>query len=293
MSNMTKAKKLVIILGLIVLAVLALIYVKNNLPKNSNAEVPTPDINNVVYYCQEGELRVIYGKDNVIVAFPDKKILTLTQSISASGVRYEAGGLVFWSKGDNAFVTENDINIYNSCVAGKKIINGELTTYANPSEIFSFTYPNQFNLYGGDIGYTPDWRLNGGNSGIIYSVVSIPKSFMPNTNFGDAKFKIGASADPDAVKNCLKTDYPQAGEPVKIKINDKEFTKVSFSDAGAGNFYDTVSYRTVYDNQCFAIEYTIHSTNIGNYSPDQGIKEFDKTKITNILESIVASFKFI
>ena len=38
---------------------------------------------------------------------------------------------------------------------------------------------------------------------------------------------------------------------------------------------------------------TIHSTNIGNYDPSQGISEFDKTNVTNVLETIAGSFMFL
>lgn len=62
---------------------------------------------------------------------------------------------------------------------------------------------------------------------------------------------------------------------------------------GAGNYYETTSYRTVYNDECYAIEYTIHSTNIDNYSPDQGITKFDKEKITSILDAMVQSFNLI
>ena len=78
----------------------------------------------------------------------------------------------------------------------------------------------------------------------------------------------------------------------QVSLHGMDYTKLTVSDAGAGNFYDVTSYRMIKDSQCYALEYTIHSTNIGNYSPDQGITEFDKTKIQTILESIVKSFSF-
>jgi len=65
------------------------------------------------------------------------------------------------------------------------------------------------------------------------------------------------------------------------------------SDPGAGNIYDTTSYKTIKNNMCYAVEYTVHSTNINNYSPDQNIKEFDKVKIENILNEMVKSFRFL
>jgi membrane-bound inhibitor of C-type lysozyme len=49
-----------------------------------------------------------------------EKALYLPQTISASGIRYANSdeSLVFWIKGDNAFVTEGDLNnpTYQDCV---------------------------------------------------------------------------------------------------------------------------------------------------------------------------------
>ena len=78
-----------------------------------------------------------------------------------------------------------------------------------------------------------------------------------------------------------------------VKIHGIPFTKFTFSDAGAGNLYETVSYRTKRGGECYVVEYTIHSTNIGMYSPDQGIKEFDRAKVVNMLEKMAKSFRFL
>jgi len=257
------------------------------------APVDTTVVNNVTYYCQEGILKAAYGKNNVAVTFPDGTASTLPQSISADGGRYESGATVFWSKGDNAFVTVNDKNTYTNCVTGSITDAGDgLQTYTDPSKLFSFTYPSQFNLSGGDGSYTNNWQGNTQTLGMLLAFVNIPKSFMPNTNFGDSRFIVGTSSDPDAVKNCLKAENGSVVKNKKVMIGGTAFTEITLSDAGAGNYYNTTSYRTVRDNQCYAVEYTIHSMNIGNYSPDQGIKAFDQAKIKSILETIVQSFKF-
>ncbi|MDB5237572.1 MAG: hypothetical protein JWL88_674, partial [Parcubacteria group bacterium] len=145
---------------------------------------------------------------------------------------------------------------------------------------------------GSDAGYTTDWSSGSSQTGLVLAQVSIPQSFEPKTNFGDAKFTIGTSPDPIAVKNCL---VAQSGGPLKsekVTINGTAYTKLTYSDAGAGNRYDTVSYRTVRNSQCYAIEYTIHSSQFANY-PAGSITEFDQTKIQTILESVAHSFRFL
>ena len=75
-------------------------------------------------------------------------------------------------------------------------------------------------------------------------------------------------------------------------VNGTTYTVLCSSDAAAGNRYETTSYRVVRNSQCYVIEYTVHSTAIGNYDPSQGITEFDQAKVTGIMEGIVSSFRF-
>jgi membrane-bound inhibitor of C-type lysozyme len=249
--------------------------------------------NIVKYFCQEGVLRANYGTSSVSLILKDGSALTLPQTISASGLRYEKGTMVFISKGDNAFLMKKDVITYTNCVAGNQITSGDTSAFTDQGKTFSFSHPNQFVLSGGELGYTPNWSYNSSSSGLILAVVSIPQKFMPKTNFGEAKFIVGTSADPGEVRNCLKPSYSGFGTTTKVTIGDRKFTKITFTDAGAGNYYDIASYRTVYNGQCYAVESTIHSTNLGNYSPDQGIKQFDRLKINLILQSMAQSFRLL
>ena len=247
----------------------------------------------ITYFCQEGILKAEYGQNKVTLTLKNNQSLDLPQVISGSGIRYEAAKNVFISKGDNANLTENDKVTYTNCVAGTQALDQDLNTYANSEKTFSFSYPNEFSLSGGNIGFSQDWNAQTNYLGTLLAVVNIPKDYLPQTNFGDSKFTVGVSADPEAIKNCLSaTSGNNIGTTSVVSIAEQNFTKINFADAGAGNFYETTSYRTIKDNMCYALEYTIHSLNIGNYSPDQGIKEFDKAKITALFEALVQSFRF-
>jgi len=172
--------------------------------------------------------------------------------------------------------------------------------FTDSNKVFSFDYNAFFKVFEGDT-QTPviDWRQNSDSKikGILLATLSIPRGFMPDTNFSDTRFTVGRSTDPLAIKNCL-VDTEQNKEnkvpaPTKVTISGYPFMKFSSNGAGAGNFYETTSYRGIVDGDCYAIDYTIHSTNLGNYSPEQGIKQFDKTKIEAELSKIINSFKFI
>jgi membrane-bound inhibitor of C-type lysozyme len=282
-----KSKVWPAIIILVIISVGGYLYFNNN--KNSAGVV-------VNFYCQEGNLKAQFGKNYVVITFADGKNILLPQAISGSGIRYEMGSTTFIGKGDNAFLTEGMKTIYTNCLTGNQITKNATNIFTDAGKTFSFSYPKQYVLSGGDIGYTQDWSYLAtfGDLGLILARVNIPKTFFAEkTNFGDARFTIGTSDAPGAVKNCLHFQYADQGKMSTTTINDRRFTKIQFTDAGAGNLYETTSYRTVYNNQCYAIEYIIHSGNIYNYPTEQGVKEFDKAKITSVLEGIVQSFKFL
>ena len=277
-------KKYILIM-VILIAIIGGIYFLNTKNKNSAGNI-------VNFYCQEGILKTQFGKNYIAIYFNDGKNILLPQTISGSGIRYELGSTTFIGEGDNALLTEGTTT-YTNCIAGNIVTKKETNNYTDLSKTFSFSYPNQFVLSGGGFGYSQDWSQNTANLGLLLAMVNIPKSFMTGTNFGESKFTVGTSADPDAVKNCLINNYGSMGTTSEVMINDRKFTKMNFTGAGAGNYYETTSYRTILNDQCYAIEYTIHSMNIYNYPTEFGIKEFDKVKITSLFEDMVQSFKFI
>jgi membrane-bound inhibitor of C-type lysozyme len=247
----------------------------------------------VSYFCDEGVLQVTYASSSVSVTFPDGRTVLLQQTMSGSGTRYEASGTVFWSKGDDAFVTVGDTTPYNNCVAGSVATSGGNSTYTDQEKTFSFSYPAQFTLSGGGIGYTQSWMQNAMTSGMLLAKVSVPASLQPNTNFASSQFTVGVSSDPSALATCLTQTNPSNASSTQVTLNGTPFTKVTYGDAGTGNFYDITSYRIVHGGACYAIEYVIHSLNIGNFPPSRGIREFDKTQVQNMFESMAQSFRFL
>ncbi|MEK7586145.1 MAG: hypothetical protein AAB477_02880 [Patescibacteria group bacterium] len=165
-------------------------------------------------------------------------------------------------------------------------------------DVLAFNYNSFFVAREGDKTLTQDWRVNSTSKGLILAKVTVPIGYIPQTNFIGANFIIGRSTDPAIIKTCTNTigiinEENKGGEVDKVMVNGYPFIKFTTSDAGAGNFYETTSYRGLLDGDCYALEYTIHSTNVENYSPEQGIKAFDELKIQNELEKIVKSFRFL
>ncbi len=259
--------------------------------------------NSITYSCDAGTVKASYENNSVMIQLSDGRAFTLPQTQSGSGIRYESSStpddIVFWSEGNNAFITENGTTTYSNCVANTGTTNSSTasstSTFTDQGKTFSFVYPTQFIVSGNGVGYSTDWMLNTQTSGIVLAKLTIPSSFQSETNFVGATLTVGTSADPTALLQC-KTSAGSGGpapEKSTVIINGIIFTKFVSTDAAAGNEYMTTSYRTIRNNQCYALEYTIHSANIENYPPGSGIKTFNQIQVQSTLENIVQSFRFL
>ncbi|MEK7228323.1 MAG: hypothetical protein AAB681_03140 [Patescibacteria group bacterium] len=172
----------------------------------------------------------------------------------------------------------------------QNVISGN-SVFVDQEKTLTFSYPKELSL--DDISQSKqDWRTNTQDAGTLIARVTIPKGSQPQTNLSDSRFSVGVSNDAKAAKNCLIATNGEQSQGNET-INRILYFKFILGDAGAGNFYDTTSYRTLYNGKCYAVEYTIHSTNIGVYDPSQGVKEFDKQKVTAVLEAMAHSFVFL
>ena len=173
----------------------------------------------------------------------------------------------------------------------------EWQTVQSDNGRFSIAYPIDFpadDYYIATQG--TDWRLNANNqAGVKYFTLTVPPAFEPQTNFADATLTVGASQNPTAVAQCLTPDQSggAAMSTSTTAINGVQFTVFKFSDAGAGNYYETTSYRTIHGGQCYAVEYTIHSSQIANYPASYNLKPFDESQAATLLDRIVGTFTFL
>jgi hypothetical protein len=251
----------------------------NNFEKDSSSGIFKGTLSGDVllgnyYFSSEGmnsNRQLIFKKDNnnFIEGFGEVKSLGDTESfINTQNITYDPK--MTFIKSDNC---------------------SEIFTASNGA--FSFDYNSFFVALPGQEVPSLDWKLNAKENGIVLATVSIPRTYMPQTNFSEGKLTIGKSSDKIAIKNCLVNDSVSNNNVLKTTISGYPVVKFTSGDAGAGNLYNTTSYRGIIGGECYSFEYTIHSTNIGNYSPDQGIQQFDNTKIVNSLESVLKSLRLI
>lgn len=160
---------------------------------------------------------------------------------------------------------------------------------------WSIAYPIDFDV-NDNYSVTPvdDWRQgNPGGPGLKPFTLAIPKAFEPQTNFNEATLSVGTSDNNKAIMQCLvpETTDNQSTTFTKM-INGTLFTVFHLTDVGAGNIYEMTSYRTLHAGQCWAVEYTIHSSEIGNYPQEYQLKPLDGAKLHDVLDRIVGTFQF-
>lgn len=297
------------VIGVIVLAAVLYVFwllMPLSLPFNlaptatSTAEAVAHD--NTFYCAQAKTLVADFSPQKVALKLSDGRSLALAQTISGSGARYEATStgtdIVFWNEGDTAFVTENGTTTYENCIVAKitpVASDKNLRAYADASGTFSFTYPAVFTPGNVAPGYTSSWMYGATTTGMLLAEIEVPSNYEPGTNFAGARLTVGTASQPDAISECL-TYYPLRSPSVPsqtVTLNSSSYVKFVGGDAGAGNFYKTTSYHILRDKQCYVVEYTVHSLNLGNFSPSQHVRAFDEAKVTNALAGTVATFKFL
>lgn len=193
-----------------------------------------------------------------------------------------------------------------STVSGGNDTNTATAYYNDPAEWqsdanntaggFSIAYPLDFDTEDNySAAPSTDWRLNTNASGVKYFTLTVPRAFEPQTNFVDATLTVGASGNNVAVAQCLTPDA--SGGPgtatSSVMINGIDFTVFTFDGAGAGNYYQTTSYRTLHAGKCYAVEYTVHSGQIANYPASYDLQPFSEQQIDSVMKEVVGTFKFI
>ena len=296
MKHMT-FRRMVFYIVILVLVVIVGYSVVHKTPVTTTPTTPPVVLSTAQYSCDNNAtMKATYTSNSVSLDLSDGRHLILPQTISASGTQYQQGNVLLVTKGDQAFLQESGTTTYSNCLAGGTAPTATtgVKSFTDQGKTFTFNYPQEFTLAGGGIGYTQSWKNDSDSTlGLILATLNVPQSYQPKTNFGDAKFTVGTSSDPKAVASCLKDVSGNGATKSTVIINGITYTKFFSQDAGAGNRYDTTSYRTVQNSQCYAIEYTIHYAALENFDPSMGITAFDEKKVQGALDSIVQSFKFL
>ncbi len=263
---------------------------------SATARAAAAALDSAGYHCAEGTVGAVFAGDSLTLTLPTGRTATLRRAVSASGIRYESApaGLRLIGKGDDADVYEQDKPIYSHCIAGvvTRDTAAHTKTFVDGSRTFRITYPDSLDITAGEVGYSREWRANASALGMELAVVNVPRTFQPGTNFAGARFTIGVSSDSAAIANCTRATNGERSDG-QTAIGKVRYSLFTLNDAAAGNLYRTTSARRLAGARCVAAEYTVHSSNIGNYDPSQHIREFDADAVNRMLDGMLRSFTLL
>ena len=210
---------------------------------------------------------------SVKLQLSDGRSLTLAQTISADGTRYAntEGSLVFWSKGNGAFVTENDQQTYAGCIQVAPDPGGLPQVYESGSQSFSIRYPADYTL---DDTYT--YQALGPGKDIAGVKFTISSSTAAGTNLAPDSY-LSVEQIPQ-VQNCNAALFLDGGPKMNVAtttIGGTEYSIASSTGAGAGNRYAETVYAMPWTAPCMAVRYFIHYGVLENYPPGS-VKQFDE-----------------
>ncbi len=121
--------------------------------------------------------------------------------------------------------------------------------------------------------------------------IHVSRTDFASTNLSEAMVIIGVSRDANIVAQCTSAVSPEEPGPQKT-ISGAAFSTFSALSAGAGNRFESTSYRTLHNGVCYAITKLIHYGVLENYDPD-AVHAYDARALNAKLDPIVQSFQFI
>lgn len=252
-------------------------------------------LHKAVFVCAGGKsIRATFLSHSVQLALSDGRKLNLDRAVSASGARYADSdeSVVFWNKGNTAFVTEGDSTTFSHCVVKGEDDLVNLKLFEDNDSSFVFRYPRAFQKYRASVADTSGWSYASTEKGKLAVQLKLDSSFQPKTNFSEATLSVGWSEHPKALSKCLESPVGRIIKSDTLVQNKTQFVRSKYAEAGAGNFYQVIQYRTLKNNRCYSIEEMVHSTNIHNYPPERGITEFDSARVWKILNTARNTFSF-
>jgi len=318
MSTKQKNIRLLILLLIVALVTIAMYLL---------IQKDTTQKNIFTFSCQDNKsiTAIFYPIDDtrVDLTLSDGRKISLPRAISASGARYANANdeVVFWNKGDTAFITEGTSTTYVGCVIKTNLDQQATTTptvtttktktvpavdglygYANSEYNFTLRFPpnvtpqNYFTTF---YNLASNWRVNASqvNQGKI--IVSFPvfridqggvatgKSYPLNYV---AELRVGISPN---VKECYAIDTGYTSQKItNVIINGVTFKRFSFQEAGMMKYLQGESYRTIHNNMCYVLEQIKSGSSYKDETMKPGLSQATLDGYYNTVGKIVETFRF-
>ncbi|HET7714586.1 MAG TPA: MliC family protein [Bauldia sp.] len=238
------------------------------------------------FTCNLGKtIEAHFYSDFVQLQLSDGRSMRLPQALSGSGARYATAdeSIVFWNKGNTAFITEGDpaVDTYSGCIVVSDMVpDPDWLAFASSELGFSLRYPPGYAVDGGYVfdGFGPGRDI----AGVAFT---IPEAMTTGTNLA-ADTRLSVETMPNAPA-CVATAFiPGPAENVRILTeNNTDYSVAESSEAGAGNVFDTTVYALLGTSPCLAVRYFVHSANIDNFDPGT-VTQFDRNALIAEFDAI-------
>lgn len=172
--------------------------------------------------------------------------------------------------------------------------------YTNGTYGFSIFYPESAIVeHGFDDGQylQGKWRMNARGDAVGTAIVAIvPYTIQNETTYPrrySAFVRIGASQDAKEVEQCEKADTAVGEiELPDVVIGGHTWKAFSFKDAAMMQYQEGVSYRTIHEDHCIALEQVRMGSSYRDVPSDADVNEEVLTAAYTNLDSIVTTFSF-
>jgi membrane-bound inhibitor of C-type lysozyme len=214
---------------------------------------------------------------SVHLELSDGRVLDLPQTISASGARYAGASesIVFWNRGNGAFVTEQagargeNSQTYSGCITVGPDPGGLPEVYESGAAGFSIRYPR---------GYTVDpayeYQALGPDTAIPGVKLTIAPAIAAGTNLAADSYL--SVEQIERGESCTASRFVASGAAATAVTDAGTTYSVAHSmDAGAGNRYEETVYALLGSDPCLAVRYFIHYGVLENY-PAGAVRAFDR-----------------
>jgi hypothetical protein len=181
----------------------------------------------------------------------------------------------------------------------------QLSVYKNSEYGFEITYPSNLtatttfkNYYHLGSNWRSDAALNSDGQAAGQPIVSIPVYRIDNNSgayvsyplYYAAELRIGVSSDPNDVKACLLPTNETLSQPEII--NGINFSKFIIENAGMMQYLEGVSYRTIHNGICYAVEQLKTGSSYRDVPNAKDIPDSVLNSYYNQIPDIIKTFKF-
>lgn len=178
---------------------------------------------------------------------------------------------------------------------------GSFSIYTNGEHGFVVSYPRDArieDMFSSQYHAGTAWRSNAlahatGTPLVAFIVTDIENEFS-FPRYYTAQVRIGVSDHPDEIEQCEQAQLEQGEVALpEIVINGERFSTFSFADAGMMQYVKGVSYRTLRDNRCYAIERIASGSSYRESVSENDLTEEELEAQFEALIPIVESIQFV